>query len=106
RPLRQSRRQLIERDGTTIRHDLTNPGDGDRVGRHGAPITMAALAPANPDEVESATSTGRLRGASRTTSRSAQAGSRGTRPVVGGIDPDRTTSTQRTASSAPAAPSV
>src|SRR5262249_30750309 len=103
RALRQSGRELTQRNGATVRHDVAHPGDGDPVGRHGAPITMAALTPANPDEVESAISTGRRRGASRTTSRSAQAGSTCTSPAVGGISPDRTTSMQRTASSAPAA---
>src|SRR5262249_19943894 len=104
RPLRQHRRELAQRNGVTVRHDLAHPADGDRVGRHGAPITMAALAPANPDEVESAISTGQTRGASRTMSRFAQAGSTCARPAVGGGIPDRTTSTQSTAPSAPPAP--
>jgi hypothetical protein len=74
--------------------------------RYGRPLwrTIAALVPPNPDEVESTARTSILR-SSRTTS-SAMSGSCSTSPGVGVTRPVSSVRTHRTASSAPAAPSV
>jgi hypothetical protein len=74
--------------------------------RYGRPLfrTIAALVPPNPDDVESTVRRSILR-SSRTTS-SAISGSCSTNPDVGVTRPVSSVRTHRTASSAPAAPSV
>src|SRR5262249_42837227 len=73
---------------------------------HARPSTTAALAPAKPDDVDSATRTSHRRASPCTRSRPAHSGSICRSPAVGGTRPRAMTSAHSTASQAPAAPSV
>src|SRR5213078_551664 len=93
------------RKGDVPRGHRARPGDGDRP-PHARPSTSAALVPAKPEELETATSTACARAVPTTRSRPSQAGSSVSSPAVGGILPSASTRAQRMASKAPAAPRV